>query len=174
MTKYAQIDGNAVLVAISSLSGPVDSPDMIEIVGEDPVIGSVWNGSGWDAPPPPVITGESVNAERDRRIAEGHTFSVTGYGDIPIQGRLQDQINFQARLLAAQAAKAQGVNDPVLIIRDAANVNHMLTPDQVIELVNDGVAWIEATMKVSWDMKDSVAPFEDGIPADFADDIYWP
>lgn len=122
----------------------------------------------------PRPTGEEINAERDRRIEEGATFTVTGYGPVPLQGRLKDQINLQARLIAAQVAQAQGVTDPILLLRDAADVNHMLTPDQMIELVGKGIAWIEATMQVSWDMKDGAAPFEDGPPYDYVDDGYWP
>lgn len=122
----------------------------------------------------PRPAGEEINAERDRRIEAGATFAVSGYGTIPLQGRLKDQINLQSRLIAAQAAKAAGVTDPVLVLRDAADVNHMLTPDQTIELVSKGVAWIEDTMQVSWDMKDGAPPFADGAPYDYADDGYWP
>lgn len=124
--------------------------------------------------PVPTPTGDDVNAERDRRIAIGHMFTISGYGDIPLQGRIQDQINLQARQSAALRAKAAGVADPVLILRDAENVNHMLTPDQMIDLVDQGISWIEATMMVSWAMKDGTVPFEGGIPADFAADVYWP
>lgn len=122
----------------------------------------------------PRPTGDEINAERDRRIEAGATFVVTGYGPVPLQGRLKDQINLQARLIAAQGAKALGVTDPILVLRDAADANHMLTPDQMIELVTMGVAWIEATMQVSWDMKDGAAPFEAGPPYDYTDDGYWP
>lgn len=122
----------------------------------------------------PVPTGDDVNIERDRRIEAGATFLVAGYGSIPLQGRLKDQINLQSRLIAAQGAKASGITDPILVLRDAADVNHMLTPDQMIELVTKGVDWIEATMQISWNMKDGVAPFEAGIPPDYPDDAYWP
>lgn len=135
-----------------------------------------WNGEAktWTIVAKPRPSGDEINAERDRRIAAGHTFTLPGYGDIPLQGRLQDQINLQARLLAAQAAKQAGVTDPALVIRDAVNVNHMLTPDQMIALVMAGTAWVEATMQRSWDMKDGVAPFEDGAPYDYAtNEAYW-
>ncbi|WP_439604454.1 DUF4376 domain-containing protein [Shinella sp.] len=149
-------------------------PNTVSIGRDREIIGGVvqWVDELADASRP---TGEEINSERDRRIAFGRTFTVTGYGDVPLQGRIQDQVNLQSRLIAAQSAKALGVTDPVLVIRDAANVNHMLTPDQVIELVSAGTAWIEATMQVSWDMKDGVAPFEDGAPYDYAtNEAYWP
>lgn len=133
-----------------------------------------WDGGGWQIVPLPRPSGAQINAERDRRIEAGATFDVTGYGPIPLQGRLKDQINLQSRLIAAQGAKAMGVTDPVLVLRDAADVNHMLTPDQTIELVSKGVAWIETVMMRSWDMKDGVEPFEDGPPYDYTDDGYWP
>jgi len=116
-----------------------------------------------------------VNIERDRRIAEGSIFTVTGYGDIPLTGTTKDMTILTALLIKAQGLKAAAVTDPVLVIRDKNNVTHNLTPDQMIELVSIGMGWIEATMQVSWDMKDGIAPFEAGIPADFAtNESYWP
>ncbi|WP_207900511.1 hypothetical protein [Shinella sp. JR1-6] len=133
-----------------------------------------WDGAAWTVTALPPPTGDDVNAERDRRIEAGATFVVAGYGPVPLQGRLKDQINLQSRLIAAQGAKAAGITDPILLLRDAADVNHMLTADQMIELVTKGVAWIEAVMQVSWNMKDGVAPFEAGIPPDYAENTYWP
>lgn len=154
---------------------PADAPPQNKIsVGAEPgIVGGIlkWVDVFEDAPRP---TGEQVNAERDRRIEAGATFVVTGYGPVPLQGRLKDQVVLQARLIAAQTAKAAGVTDPILVIRDAADVNRLLTPDQMIELVTQGVAWIEATMQVSWDMKDGADPFGGGPPYDFTDDVYWP
>lgn len=114
------------------------------------------------APPP---TNADVNRERDRRIAAGSTFTVTGYGDVPITGRERDMIFLDG--LKARAKELQ-TDAPVMEFRDALNVNHFLTPDQIVELVDKGFAWIQQVMKVSWDMKDN------GIPEDFQDDIHWP
>lgn len=125
-------------------------------------------------PLPQVPTDTEVNTFRDELISAGTAFSVTGYGTVPLMGRLQDQIVLQSRMMAAQRAKAEGVTDPILLLRDAVNTNHTLTPDQMIELVTKGVTWVEAVMKVSWDMKDHLAPFEDGVPEDYTSPVYWP
>lgn len=124
-----------------------------------------------DAPEP---TGEDVNAERARRIEAGRSFNVTGYGPVPLTGRDGDQVSLMGLLIKAQGARALGVTAPVITLRDGVNVNHQLTPDQAIELISAGTAWIESVMKVSWDMKDRVGDFEDGVPYDFTDDQYWP
>ncbi|WP_295808869.1 hypothetical protein [uncultured Nitratireductor sp.] len=115
-----------------------------------------------------------VNAERDRRISAGRVFSVAGYGDVPLTGRDRDQVALMGLLVKAQSLLADGVSDPVLTVRDAENVNHILTPAQMIELVTEGMTWMEAVMAVSWAMKDEEAPFEAGIPEDLADDQWWP
>ncbi|MGJ7040496.1 hypothetical protein J2Y63_003761 [Shinella sp. BE166] len=130
-----------------------------------------WVDELEDAPPP---TGDQINAERDRRISAGATFAVPGYGDVPLTGRVRDQTVLLALLVKAQGAKAAGITAPVMVIRDGADANHILTPDQMISLVSSGMNWIEATMQRSWDMKDGVSPFEDGPPLDFTDDAYWP
>lgn len=141
--------------------------------------GGVWGYSPVIEPqqeptPEPVVTQAMVNIERDRRIILGSTFTVSGYGPVSITGRERDQIVLISRLVAAQSLKAAGVTAPSLIIRGSDNINHLLTPDQMIELVQLGAAWIEDVMKVSWDMKDATGAFPAGIPADYTNDIYWP
>jgi len=136
-----------------------------------------WVNGAWVGPPPvpePTPDGLMVNAERDRRINAGSTFTVAGYGSVFLTGRERDQIVLTSRLVAAQGMKAAGVTAPSLIIRGGDNINHLLTPDQMIELVQLGASWIEDTMKVSWDMKDATGAFPAGIPEDYANDIYWP
>ncbi len=119
-------------------------------------------------------TGAMVNTERDRRIVQGSMFDVDGYGTIAITGREEDKVALTGLLLKAQGAVAAGVTDPIMTLRDRDNVNHSLTPGQMIDLVMQGMAWIQATMQVSWDMKDATGDFPEGIPADFTDDAHWP
>ncbi len=120
------------------------------------------------------IGGAHVNAERQRRVEAGRDFTVSGYGDVPLTGRDQDQVALMGLLIKARALKETSVTDAVLTVRDADNENHLLTPDQMIELVSGGMAWIESVMAVSWAMKDGTAPFESGIPENFEDDQWWP
>ncbi|QKV18707.1 hypothetical protein [Oricola thermophila] len=137
---------------------------------------SEWEAGGGVIEPyqPPAPTAADVNSERDRRIAAGTTLTVAGYGSIPITGTLRDQIALEALRSRAVKLADDGVTEPVMLLRDRDNVTHNLTPAQMVELVDAGMAWIEATMRVSWAMKDATAPFEAGIPADYADDQYWP
>lgn len=123
-----------------------------------------------EQPPLPV----RVNIERDRRITEGKAIAVTGYGEIPLSGTERDMIIITSLLLQAQAFVGAGVTSPIMTIRDTSNTNHLLTPEQMSELAVKGMKWVEETMKVSWAMKDGVAPFEAGIPEDFNDNSYWP
>lgn len=153
-------------------AGYVETPEQPEY---DPLTEQlVWDGEAWAVTALPPPTGEEINNERDRRIAEGKTFNVSGHGDVALQGRIQDQMALQARLNAALMKKAAGSTAPDLFIRDKNNIIHYLTPDQMIELVTEGIAWIEATMQVSWAMKDETAPFTAGAPFDYTEDNYWP
>lgn len=133
-----------------------------------------WDGEAWTVTALPPPSGEEINAERDRRIAEGKTFNVSGHGDVVLQGRIQDQMVLQARLNAALMKKAAGSTAADLFIRDKNNVIHYLTPDQMIELVSEGIDWIEETMQVSWAMKDATTPFTAGAPFDYTEDHHWP
>lgn len=118
---------------------------------------------------------DAVNAERDRRLLAGASFAVPGIADpIPLTGRSEDRTVYLALLLQAQGAKAQGITDPVHLLRDGSNTIRDLTPDQMIALITQAMQWFEAIMKVGWNMKDGTAPFEAGIPADYTDDSHWP
>lgn len=118
---------------------------------------------------------ELVKAEWERRVDVGGAFSVTGVTDpVPVPGRQPYREIIQAKLSAAQLFAAQGITDPVVMFRDGANTNHMLTPAQMIELCISSMRFYEALSSVYWAMKDGTGDFTAGIPADFTDDRHWP
>jgi hypothetical protein len=124
---------------------------------------------------PSSPTSADVNAERERRIEAGKSFTVTGYGhSIKLTGRLKDQIVYQARITAALQLIAAGDTTTTLVLRDGNDVNRHLTGPQMAELTSKGIAWMEDIMQVSWDMKDAAGDFPDGIPADYTNDSHWP
>ena len=140
---------------------------------------STWAANGWvvgEPAPTEVLAAlrAAINAERDMRLAAGTSFAVQGIADpIPLTGRPFDQSVYLALLIRAQAYKAAGVTAPVLTIRAGDDVIHQITPDQMISLISQAMAWVEAVMSVSWAMKDGTAPFEAGIPADVTKDKWW-
>jgi hypothetical protein len=110
-----------------------------------------------------------INAERERRILAGKTFAITGYGDIPVDGRPTTQLNLLALKDTARDLKAANVTGAVIPFRDTENNQHMLSADQVIELVNVGKAYVQGLYSASWAIK-----LMDPVPDDFADDSHWP
>lgn len=115
----------------------------------------------------PVISTDDVNSERERRIAAGATVAVAGAGDIPIQGREIDVRNLQGLGMAALARIMIGDTTP-FTFHDAENVDHDLTPTQMLELWKNAAAYTEALYGASWAIKAL-----DPIPADFDSDGYW-
>jgi len=129
----------------------------------------------YTAPEPPLPTPQDVTSERERRLEYGAAFTVAGVADpIPLQGRSFDQTVYLALLMRAQGFKAAGVTDPVLTVRAGDDVIHSLTPDQMMSLVMQSMAWFESVMAVSWAMKDSTGDFPQGIPTDYTADTHWP
>lgn len=115
-----------------------------------------------------------INEERERRINVGSAFPVTGITDpIPLTGRPFDRQVYDTLLLRAQSYKAAGVTDPIIRLRDANDVIHMLTATQYEELAIQAMQWFEDIMAISWAMKDGTAPFENGIPDNLTDDSNW-
>lgn len=161
------------------------SGDMFEVHYDDGIIRNVPEAKGnrhytelqeWLAKeenslsvkPKPAITGDQVNQERQRRIEEGTTVDVIGYGSIPVQGRMQDMINIQGLAFLAESYKAEGVTAAVITFRDANNTNHMLTPNQVSDLFEKSTLFIDKMYKKSWELKNKAT-----IPQSYATDKYW-
>lgn len=118
--------------------------------------------------------GTDVNAERDRRIEAGAEFTLSTGTVIAITGREQDKTALMSQYLAAQARDAAGETGADMVYRDRANVNRLLTPQEMIELFTLGMAWVEAVMTVAWHMKDGTGAHSAGIPDDLENDSYWP
>ena len=119
-------------------------------------------------PEPSPPTRSDINSERDRRIALGCVVTLSTGKVVPIQGRPQDQTNLLGLVTLAQMRKLAG-DITSTTFRDRDNSDHDLTPDEVIELWQRGVAYFELVMQAAWALKDL-----DPIPADYQDDIHWP
>lgn len=130
--------------------------------------GYMFDGE-WHAPQPPTPSSAVVNAERDRRVSAGTTVTIDGYGPVPLQGRDQDQTNLLGLVTAANLRIASGDTATLTKFRDVENVDHMLTPPQIVEMWSKGSAWISAVYDASWTIK-AMNP----IPTDYADDSRWP
>lgn len=175
MTKFAQIiDGRVAMVSFDPTTGWPEVPD--SVFPED-----IDNGDGtFSRPAPPAPTGDQVNRERDRRVMAGAEFTLADGTVIGVTGRAEDKAILLARRMIAKDLAATGETGAVLVFRDWNNVNHDLTPSQMIELADLGFAWIEAIMVRSWEMKDggTYTTNDDeqvtGIPVDLEDDRHWP
>ncbi|HEX5933049.1 MAG TPA: hypothetical protein VFY63_02680 [Pseudorhizobium sp.] len=120
-------------------------------------------------PEPGPPEAEDVDAEHDRRATVGRVFEVAGYGSIALEGSLRTQTVLLALKDTARDLQAAGVTDPVLFFTDRDNGDHNLTPDQVVDLVDQGKAYMQALHEAKRAIKAMEA-----IPPDYADDGRWP
>ena len=107
---------------------------------------------------------EAVNAERARRIVAGAVL-----GGVHVTGRDEDTRNLTNLALAAQLRMAGGDTTTLTTFRDGDNVDHDLTPPQMLALWQQSAAYVEALYAASWTIKAMDPP-----PADVADDELWP
>lgn len=115
------------------------------------------------------VNSDSVNAERDRRIRVGKTFTVPGYGAVAVEGREVDMRNLGALGTAALAAIGAGQDAATMQFRGADNTIHTLTWAQMFALWQLSTAYVSAIYSASWALKDAPP-----IPADYANNSYWP
>jgi len=156
-------------VVVNVIAGEI--PGSVEC---GPEVGKGWNYDGSTfasppAPPEPDPTSQDVNEERKRRLEVGATITVTGYGDIPVQGRDQGQITILALEASAKSMKDAGITTASIPFRDRDNGNHMLAPDQVIELTSKVKQYAQQVYVASWTLKDMAE-----VPEDYRDDKWWP
>lgn len=106
----------------------------------------------------------AVNAERQRRILAG-----TVIGGVHVTGRDEDARNLTNLALAAQLRIASGDTTTPTVFRDGNNVDHDLTPPQMLALWQQSAAYVSALYAASWAIK-AMEP----MPADVTDNGLWP
>lgn len=117
---------------------------------------------------PEISNSDLVNFERQRRIVETVNISVSNYSSpIAIKGDDQTWSNLQA--LSSRAQMRIITNDDSLtVFRDENNIDHELTPNQVVELGVSMIDRVELLFKSSWVLKAMPE-----LPKDYTDNKYW-
>lgn len=109
-----------------------------------------------------------VDAEYTRRVREGRPFEIDGYGSVHPDGSSETQIVLLAQKDTARDLKAAGITDPLLMFT-GSGVDHYLTADQMIQLVDEGKVWVQQMHAAQRALKSM-----DPIPDDYQSDSYWP
>jgi len=129
----------------------------------------------WTVDPAKMITAEhkaeaarqtlcdGINGERTRRIVAGKIID-----GIRVTGRDEDARNLTNLALGAQLRLAAGDTETLTTFRDGDNVDHELTPPQIMSLWQQSSEYVSALYAASWALKAL-----DPIPADFAEDSHW-
>ncbi|TDQ19826.1 hypothetical protein DEV91_12418 [Phyllobacterium brassicacearum] len=86
-----------------------------------------------------------------------------------LTGRDEDARNLQALLSVAQIRIASGDTTTTTVFRDGTNVDHELTPHQIVNLFLQSSAFVSDVYAAAWALK-ALEP----IPSDFSDDSHWP
>lgn len=130
----------------------------------------------WTPDPSDIITAEqkaeagtrgmkdAVNAERTRRITAGKVID-----GVHVTGTDEDARNLTSLAMGAQLRLGMGDMTTLTTYRDGDNVDHQLTPSQIVAIWQASAGYVSALYAASWSLK-AMTP----IPADFADDGYWP
>lgn len=106
----------------------------------------------------------AVNAERQRRILAGKVID-----GVHVTGRDEDARNLTNLALAAQLRIASGDTTTLTTYRDGNNVDHELTPPQMLALWQESAAYVSALYAASWAIK-AMEP----LPEDVTADELWP
>ena len=115
-------------------------------------------------PPPPATTTDDVNRERQRRVIAGKIID-----GVYVTGRDEDARNLTNLALAAQLRISQGDTTTLTTFRDGDNVDHDLTPPQVLSLWQQSAAYVSDLYTASWAIKAM-----DPLPEDVTADELWP
>jgi hypothetical protein len=105
----------------------------------------------------------AINRERGRRIEAGKVID-----GVYVTGRDEDARNLTNLALAAQMRLAAGDTSTATLFRDGNNVDHELTPPQVLALWQQSAAYVSALYAASWALKAM-----DPIPQNVAANEYW-
>ena len=154
-------DGTVVNVIVAAEDFEIEGVELVASEGAQ--IGQLYADGAFTDPAPEPVTTDQVNAERQRRILLGTTINgVYVTGDDVNRANLSD--------LAFGASLRIGAGDvtTVTTFRDGNNVDHDLTPLELLSLWQQAAAHVSLLYAKSWTLKGM-----DPIPVDFADDSYW-
>lgn len=126
-----------------------------------------WQNGEW-VYNPPNPTNADINRDHGRRLRAGKTISITNYGTVALDGLSKTQTILLALKDTARDLKNAGDTATTLTFTDKNNVDHELTPDQMIELVNASKVWVQELHKAKRSLK-KMEP----IPMDYTDDKWW-
>lgn len=105
----------------------------------------------------------AVNIERQRRIEAG-----TIINGVYVTGRDEDARSLTNLALAAQLRIGMGDTSTLTIYRDGENIDHDLTPPQMLALWQQSAEYVSALYAASWAIKAM-----DPLPEDVTDDALW-
>lgn len=108
------------------------------------------------------VVENAITKEREKKILEGATF-----GKVRLIGNEETIKNLDTLALAAFIRKSIGSKD-VTYYRDADNVIHELSPDEMLDLWSQATSYVENLYKKSWVLKDG-----EEIPLDYKDEKHW-
>jgi len=110
-----------------------------------------------------------IHEERTRRIEAGTKLTLTDHpSQVHPQGRPVDRANMSDMAQLSQILIASGDTTTMIPFRDADNIDHQLTPAQIVELYMKCFEYVQAVMVASWALKD-------GPPVgNVSDDANWP
>ncbi|MCG8272366.1 DUF4376 domain-containing protein [Aquamicrobium sp. NLF2-7] len=105
-------------------------------------------------------THAAINAERQRRIETGKVID-----GVYVTGRDEDARNLTNLALAAQMRIAGGDTSTITVYRDGNNVDHELTPPQVLSLWQQSADYVSALYAASWIVK-AMEPLPEDVTVD--------
>jgi len=164
VAQWLDVASLAAFAAKYGLAGP-----QYVLAGPEVRIGYAW-AAGLFAPPPPAPpTSADVDAERDRRIEAGRSFTIGGKV-IAVRGTARDRENMIALAGQALAWTIAGQGAATMQFRDETNTIHTLTWSEMQALAAEASAYVTACYAAAWAIKDAPG----GIPADYTANSRWP
>lgn len=114
-----------------------------------------------------------IEAVREDAFAAGMPTTVNGEAET-VQTRPQDQVNLLGLRMKAESAKAAGDTTASQKFRGQSNATHLITPDEMIDLTNAALDYIEGIYDQSWQLKDQVDAAEKNGDREALEAIAWP
>lgn len=172
MATYCKVEAGIIVDRIVfDGTMPEDFPERDDwVISDTYQIGWISDGDGgYNAPSTDYTVSDDelrdrINAERQRRILAG-----TVIDGVHVTGRDEDARNLTNLALAAQLRIAGGDTTTLTVYRDGQNIDHELTPPQMLALWQQSAAYVSALYAASWAIK-AMEP----LPADVTDDGLWP
>ena len=174
--RYYDLDKNGKVKGSYAVPQPDKDLHLLEDAPSDDYKRDGVPGSNWIPDTDKIVPAKlaEVNAVREAKIAQGIPYQFPDSAGTIQTRDLTDARNIQINIVTALILQGAGETKPVMVFRDMEDVQHAMTPAQMLQMGLYVAQYGQAIYTASWQLKAAAAGMTAEQLKDFDIEGNWP